>query len=200
MNKKILFIIIIVLLFVSLQVINNYIQPNLPRLKLAVKMLNKTFAEVQADFSSQDCKKFSDEEKANGFEGLVTAYCKPKAAEFKSRQEFLCAVGLNCSCPNGRNQTKDCESSTLKWSSCLDFNENKSAYCDQTADQSEPTAGHVAADWSCFPQNTRININEQIYTVVDKGSAIKGRRFDVWYDDCRDIEKKTGIYNIKINR
>lgn len=199
MLKKFLYTIIILLVITAAFFYStNFFATNKPRIKLFLKTLHKSFAEVQAEFAGLNCKNLNEAEKTNGFDGLVTAYCQPKSQSFATRQEFLCSVGLNCSCPKGRSKTKDCQSSTLSWSSCLDFNDKNISYCDQTADQSSPDAGQVAADWACFPKKSIVNIGGLDYTVTDKGSAIKGRRFDIWVNDCQEVDKKTGIYTIKI--
>lgn len=195
--KKILIIIFIALLIPSCFWLFGKYKNNIVRIKLAQKLLTKSLSEVQEEFASMDCKKFTDKEKAQGFEALVTAYCRPEPSEFDNREDFLCAVGLNCSCPNGRVASKDCHSSSLSWSSCVDFNDKEASYCHKTASQVAPEKGQVAADWSCFPKGTNIKIGENKYTVTDKGSAIKGRRFDIWIASCRDTIKKTGIYQVK---
>ena len=93
----------------------------------------------------------------------------------------------------------DCTSNnSFSWSSCLDFADQEIDYCHQTASQIQPQAGHVAADWHCFEPNSIININNSDYIVTDKGSAITGRRFDIWFDDCQDALKVLGIYPVKI--
>jgi len=43
--------------------------------------------------------------------------------------------------------------------------------------------GVVAADWRVLPEGTRIRLASfpgAVFTVLDTGSAIKGRRIDVW--------------------
>lgn len=169
------------------------------RFKLYRLLLTKPLDEIRADYAAHSCSDYTTEEKqAGSFEAFVTGYCKPKPAEFSDRQAFLCSVALNCSCPNGKTATADCSSSSLKWQGCRDFDDTKLPYCHQTASTLEPQAGHLAADWGCFPKNSRIEIDGKAYTVTDKGGLIKGRRFDIWFDDCEQATKTTGIYKVKL--
>lgn len=171
-----------------------------PKIKLFQHLFFNSLDKVRQDYASRSCVAFSPTEIKQGyFEALVTGYCKPQAANFANRSDFLCAVGLNCSCPNGRNDTAGCAlGESFVWSPCQEFDDQTVSYCDQTASQTKPQAGTVAADWSCFPKNSTINIDKKNYLVTDKGSAIKGRRFDIWFDDCRDAFKVLGIYKIAI--
>ncbi len=170
------------------------------KLKLLSHLIFNSLDKVRQEYASESCVQFSQQEIKQGhFEALVTGYCKPKAADFKSRSDFLCAVGLNCSCPNGRNEGAGCAlGQSFVWSPCQEFDDQKVDYCHQTASQSKPQAGTVAADWACFPKNSLININGQDYQITDKGSAIKGRRFDIWFDNCQDAFRVLGIYKIAI--
>lgn len=46
--------------------------------------------------------------------------------------------------------------------------------------------GVVAADWDVLPAGTRIELScypGQVFTVLDTGSAIQGRRIDIWQPD-----------------
>lgn len=169
------------------------------RFKLYRLLLTSQLDEIRADYSKQDCRRFSDAEKQQGyFEAFVTGYCKPKAADFPTRNEFLCAVALNCSCPAGKQPEASCASSSLSWQGCSEFNEATIDYCHQTASEIRPETGHVAADWSCFPSESAVTIDDKDYLVADKGGIIKGRRFDIWFDDCAEALKATGIYKVKI--
>ncbi len=169
------------------------------RFKLYRLLLTKPLDEIRSDYAAQSCTKFSEKEKQEGtFEAFVTGYCKPKTADYKNRQDFLCSVALNCSCPEGKSKDANCASSSLSWQGCKDFNDSKTAYCHQTASTVAPEAGHLAADWSCFPEKSEIVIDEKKYTVTDKGGIIKGRRFDIWFDDCDEATKATGIYKVKL--
>ncbi len=169
------------------------------RFKLYRLLLTKPLEEIRSDYADRSCSQFSASEKEAGYyEAFVTGYCKPKPAEFENRQAFLCSVALNCSCPNGKTTEANCSSSSLKWQGCRDFDEKTLPYCHQTASTLEPAAGHLAADWKCFPKGSLVEIDGKEYTVTDKGGLIKGRRFDIWFDDCDGATNATGIYKVKL--
>jgi len=159
-----------------------------------------SLADIKEKFTSMSMP--SKEEMKGGFTAFVTGYCQPKASDFKTRKDFLCAVGLNCSCPGGlpgRDVKGTCgpNSNGFSWSSCLDFNENTTKYCHQTASGGMPQEGQVAADWTYFPKLSKVCIGGITYTVTDQGSAIKGRRFDIWQNSCSNARKITGSYSVK---
>ena len=170
------------------------------KLKLFGQLLTRSLEDVRTDFSSRSCQEFSPREiKQGSFDALVTGYCKPRAQDFENRSDFLCAVGLNCSCPNGRDESAGCAlGGSLSWSPCRDFDETKIDYCHLTASQTTPQAGDTAADWHCFSAGSTVNINDQTYRITDRGSAITGRRFDLWFDNCQDAFKVLGIYKISL--
>ncbi len=162
-------------------------------------LLTKSIEDIREDYALKSCQDFSEEERHSGyFEAFVTGYCKPDIKNYKTRQDFLCALALNCSCPNGISQLAKCSSNSLTWSACNDFDNTKIAYCDKTASSLEPEDGHIAADWSCFPLHTVLEIDNKTYYVTDKGGIIKGRRIDIWFNDCTEALKATGIYKVKI--
>lgn len=46
-----------------------------------------------------------------------------------------------------------------------------------------PTANHtISADLNLFPLGTKLKIDGITYTVEDKGSAVKGKTLDIYYD------------------
>lgn len=171
-----------------------------PWFKLAGLRLYRPMSSIIKEYSAASCQVFTPEEKRRGsFEALITGYCKPLASDFKSREDFLCAVGLNCSCPKGRNTNLNCTNRNgLAWTPCLDFNDTNTLYCQITASGLEPKPGFAAADWQCFTPNSEINIADKTYHIMDKGSAIIGRRFDLWYDNCHDALNAIGLYQVKI--
>ena len=59
--------------------------------------------------------------------------------------------------------------------------------------------GHIAADLTVLPLNTKVYIPElnRICTVVDKGSAIKNNKIDIFMNS-RQKAKQWGIKNITI--
>ena len=169
------------------------------RFKMYRLLLTKPLDQIRNDYAERPCDFFSDQEKKDGyFEAFVTGYCKPKAIDFTNRHDFLCSTSLNCSCPSGKETEKNCSSTSLSWQGCLEFDDTKTDYCHQTASTIKPESGHVAADWSCFAKNSEVEIDGKKYSVTDKGGIIKGRRFDVWFDDCSEAKNATGIYKVKV--
>ncbi|MCX6793188.1 MAG: 3D domain-containing protein [Candidatus Falkowbacteria bacterium] len=199
MISKVIKILLIIILGYLVFLISTEDGAYWTKFKLYRLLLTKPIEKIREDYSLQSCKEFSAEEETKGyFEAFITGYCKPKVSEYKDRHDFLCAIALNCSCPNGTNEKEKCSSNSLSWSACTEFNDSKIAYCNKTASTIEPKTGHVAADWNCFPENTPLEIDNQTYKVTDKGGIIKGRRVDIWFDNCNDALKATGIYKIKI--
>jgi len=144
-------------------------------------------------YKAMDCKNLKEGDKDNFF---ITSYCKPLRSEFSSDGAFLCAVALNCWCPNNnkRDTSKTCSGSVEPWNPCLSF---EGDYCDKTKSGSTPTVGTIAADISCFPFGSIIAINGKDYTVKDTGGAIKGKRIDIWSEGCKNLPM-TGVANVTI--
>lgn len=197
MKKTIIIIIIFLIITLSLLLASPW---QGPKIKLFGKLLTKSLENVREDYAKKSCSEFSKQEVKQGyFEALVTGYCKPDPRNFKNRDDFLCAVGLNCSCPNGRDEAVGCAlGGSLTWSPCKEFDDQATPYCHQTATGAEPRPGDVAVDWNCWSKNSQVNINGQNYHVTDKGSAITGRRADIWFTNCQDAFKVIGIYKIKL--
>jgi hypothetical protein len=60
--------------------------------------------------------------------------------------------------------------------------------------------GAVAADWGVLPEGTRIELScypGQVFTVLDTGSAIQGRRIDIWQRD-HETAREFGRQHIKV--
>ena len=51
-----------------------------------------------------------------------------------------------------------------------------------TASGARATAGHTIAAPSTYPFGTEIEIDGVVYTVEDRGGAIKGNRIDIFFD------------------
>ncbi len=189
----------------SSYVILDQISPALVFLKPITVGMVQPLSQVEQQYAQTSCSSLTDAQKQSGISALITGYCQPTTTTqygdtSSARHDFLCQVGLNCSCPSGtgRNGSHDCSNSKgFTWSSCNDFDNKNVPYCQQTASGGSPTSGSVAADWSCFPKLSNICINGQTYTVTDKGSAITGSRIDVWTDNCAQAYNITGTYIIK---
>lgn len=200
MKKFAIITTVIILIGVTVGFLTWYSAKHPHRSKLITKMITKSLETIRSDFAEQSCTEFSQKELDKGyFEALITGYCQPRAENYENRGDFLCAVGLNCSCPAGRSEILNCAVKTdFAWAPCLDFNDTDTEYCHQTASQAKPEPGQIAADWSCFQAKDVVSIDGKDYLVTDKGSAIKGRRFDMWFDNCEEAFQATGIYEVKI--
>ncbi|MFH0840623.1 MAG: hypothetical protein V1865_01380 [bacterium] len=197
-SRKIKGIVVIILLVLSLGVIIGNEIFTRHQIRLLPQLLNKSLSQIKYEYSQMDCTKFTEEEIAQGyFLAFVTGYCRPTPEAYSSRHAWLCAVALNCSCPRGRTSNNDCSDKGMIWSSCYDFDHSTIPYCNMTASQAEPDVGHAAADWDCFEKNSIVNIDGKNYKITDRGGAIKGRRFDIWVDNCSDAYKTTGIYKVR---
>lgn len=61
-----------------------------------------------------------------------------------------------------------------------------------------PTANHtISADLSMFPLGTKLKIDGITYTVEDKGSAVKGKTLDIYYDSHEEALAK-GMYTAEV--
>lgn len=61
-----------------------------------------------------------------------------------------------------------------------------------------PTANHtISADLNLFPLGTKLKIDGIIYTVEDKGSAVKGKTLDIYYD-THDEALAKGRYSAEV--
>lgn len=179
------------------------INPKLTIFKpLEIKNVKK-LDELQEQYSAS-CP--TEDEQKNGYTALTTGYCKPKAAAsdisngYYASMSFLCKVGLNCTCPNGQytNDGRTCGDS-YKWYPCKQFSTSQS-YCNKTAAGGAPAAGQVAADWGCAGINkfSKLCINGKTYQVTDQGGAIKGKRIDIFVNDCAGAGSVTGEKSVKI--
>ena len=62
-------------------------------------------------------------------------------------------------------------------------------YVQRTASGTIPAEGRtVAADWALLPKGTEIIIEGHVYTVEDKGGAIKGYAIDIYYDSHKEAQ------------
>ncbi len=183
-------------------VILYQVNPELVNFKSLKLGIVKPLEDLTNKYASASCP--NSDEKSSGFEALVTGYCKPSLETYNSNKtNFLCSVGLNCSCPSSTGRSTEascCNSQNYCWKPCNDFDPNNAQYCDATASGGTPEVGQVAADWSCFAKGSTVNIKGLgLFTVTDKGSAIKGRRFDVWVNDCSQAQTITKTYSITSN-
>jgi len=129
-------------------------------------------------FVSAGCA--TDEELEKGVEFYATGYYKP---DWEDTDEFFCVVGMQCSCPYGRDETKSCEmyaKTFPDYKPCKHFDE-KTPYCNQTASQTVPKEGDIAGpDCSNLPLGTQVCYKNKTYTITDRGGGIQGKRIDIW--------------------
>lgn len=179
------------------------INPKLTIFKpLEIKNVKK-LDEMQQQYSAS-CP--TEDEQKNGYTAFATAYCKPKASAsdisngYYTSTSFLCKAALNCTCPNGEDTSKGrvC-TGAFTWFPCKSFSTSQS-YCNKTATGGAPAAGQVAADFSCagIAKFSTLCINNKTYQVTDKGGAIKGKRIDIFVDDCDKAGSVTGEKSVKI--
>ena len=102
---------------------------------------------------------------------VTMAAAKPETEEWTSLGEFE----LTAYCA--------CEKCCGYWATVrpLDTNGNPIVY---TASGAIAEAGTtIAVDPTIIPYGTTVKINDHIYIAQDSGSAIKGNRIDIYYDD-----------------
>ena len=131
---------------------------------------------------------------------------------------FLCAVGMQCSCPGGKiDKTKRCYSGKegAKWSPtgdrqgwfpCEPFDPETTTYCGKnpggTTSDRYRSGETVAADKDCFYVKAGCKIlvdGQKEYEITDSGSGIRGLRFDVFTSGKGDDGGvKGGVHKVKI--
>lgn len=82
----------------------------------------------------------------------------------------------------------NCRSCAGKWAGCM------------TASGTRPRAKHtIAVDKRLIPLGTKVKIGKTVYRAEDTGSAIKGKRIDVYYSSHRQASAHGVKYqNIKV--
>lgn len=195
----------LVLIFASYTILRE-INPDLVGyLPIAITPLKGyPLEEVEKKFATAGCP--TAEELKSGYTAFTTAYCKPQPKSgdvmggYYASLDFLCRVGLNCTCPAGSDtsQGKICGRQN-KWCPCKRFPVSQD-YCDKTKSGTRPAFGQVAADMSCsgLGAGTMICINGQTYTITDTGGAIKGKRIDIFVENCDQAGAYTKQQTVKI--
>lgn len=145
-------------------------------------------------YSSLSCNKsiFSGGQK---IEFYATGYYKP--GPWENTNKFFCAVGLNCTCPNGYTKDSTCGGNNVK----CNFFSASTAYCNRNAAGTDPKIGEVAADLSCFNIGDQICLQgpggKETLTIADTGGNIKGRRLDIFTgNNLKAALTSTGLANI----
>lgn len=124
---------------------------------------------------------------------------------------FFCAVAMECSCPgNAKDNTKRCYSgpagSTYSrtgrrhgWAPCAPFGRDVE-YCNSPAGLSPGNT--VAADRDCFYVRAGCELlidGRKTVKIIDSGSGIRGRRFDLFTSNSSDNGGVPGgVHTVKI--
>ena len=160
------------------------------------RMINQKNSGKSESYRNVGCA--SDTELASGSAFYATGYCKPT---WSNTEKFFCMIAMNCSCPNGKDTSKNCDkyfSKIKNYAPCNYFDE-KTEYCNKTSSGQAPRVGSASspgtiAGPSCsnLPTNTQVCFNGTTYIINDTGGAIQGKRIDIWTGNCADATKVTG--------
>lgn len=124
----------------------------------------------------------TDAELAVGTKFYATGYYKP---DWEDSDTFRCIVAMQCSCPSGRDTSKNCDQlyGRVKpgYAPCNPFPAT-TLYCNRTKSGSVPQDGDIAGPSDCanLPLGTQVCFEGQTYTIRDAGGDIKGKRIDIW--------------------
>lgn len=197
------------LLLVSISLLLNYINPDLAKQgsvkldaieKKSIESLAVGRKSTIAQKYSEHCA--SDQELKDGVTFYATGYYKPTYNE--NDENFWCVIAMQCSCPNGRDTSKNCDDLYGKtfpgYAPCKYFDAN-TPYCNLTANGTAPQIGTIAGpDCGNLPPNTKVCFKGTIYTITDKGGGIKGKRIDIWSgNDLNVANSHTGVGTLTTN-
>lgn len=124
----------------------------------------------------------TDAELAAGTKFYATGYYKPA---WENSDTFRCIVAMQCTCPNGRNMTKNCDQLYGRtypgYNPCNEF-PSDTAYCNKTKSGSAPQDGDIAGPSDCpnLPLGDQVCFEGKTYKITDAGGGIKGKRIDIW--------------------
>lgn len=142
----------------------------------------------------------TDNELKTGATFYATGYCRPTWA---NTDKFFCSIAMNCSCPDGvgLDTSKNCDdiyktlaSQGKHYSPCKYF-PKETEYCNHTKSGSAPYDGSIAGpvtDCSNLKLGDQVCFNNKTYTITDSGGLIKGKRIDIWTEDCGGVAAVTG--------
>jgi len=141
----------------------------------------------------------TEAELRTGVEIYATAYYKPPHEN--NDLKTLCMIAMNCSCPSGRDTSKNCDAyfpGYPNYRPCKSFPLNAN-YCNQTASESQPQIGDIAVPGNCSTINLgdKFCVDGTTYTARDHGSGIQGRRIDIWSSSLDSALDNTGIKTMK---
>lgn len=150
-------------------------------------LAQKRNSQSASDFKNLACANAS--ELSAGIEFYATGYYKPV---WEDTDKFRCVVAMQCSCPNGQDTSKNCDSLYGKtfpnYHPCNSF-PSTTPYCNMTATGGEPKIGEIAGPGNCrdtLPYGTKVCFQNKTYTITDTGGGIRGRRIDIWSGSSLD--------------
>lgn len=133
------------------------------------------------------------------FQVFFTNYYFPRYGESYGRNSFWCNVGMQCTCPKGRDNSQNCNYGRT-YHPCNYFSES-TPYCNRTASGRPPRANYsVAVDHRCYKYGCKFNIqgSANTYEMMDTGGWIKGRHMDLFVGHRENINKIAGVYTITL--
>jgi len=178
---------------------------NLQNLKInSIKNIEIKLAETRLGKDSQSYKNAScasTEQLKSGIDFYATGYYKPK---WEDSDTFRCVIAMQCTCPNGQDTSKNCDSLYGKlypnYHPCKPFTAS-TPYCNKTKNQTAPKDGDIAGPGNCsnLPINTKVCFKGKTYTITDTGGGIQGRRIDIWSgDSANKAYASTGVGQLTI--
>jgi len=159
-------------------------------------LISHTVGKSAETYKGQSCDK-SIFGSGQPVEFFTTGYYKPP---YENSQKFFCDVGLQCACPSGSSQIgPDKSLCKHKYKYCSPF-PSTTPYCTKTASGVAPQVGQIAADGACFSFGDKVCLGGKVtLTVTDRGSAIKGRRFDIFSGMDRQLAlSRTGVVSVTL--
>lgn len=183
------------LLLVSITLLLTYINPELIKLKgVGLSIIERKEVEGLAvgrkgstaeSYKTAGCA--TEAELTKGVMFYATGYYKPKYDA--KNKDFWCIIAMQCSCPNGRDTTKDCNhlygKSFPDYRPCKEFDAN-TPYCHMTSSGKAPQLGEIAGPKNCtgtLPPGSQVCFKGKTYTITDTGGGILGKRIDIWSGD-----------------
>lgn len=183
------------LLLISISLLLSYINPDLIKLNsVGLSIIERKEAEGLAvgrkgstaeSFKTAGCA--TEAELAKGVTFYATGYYKPKYDT--KNPDFWCIIAMQCSCPNGRDTTKNCNKLYGKtfpnYAPCKEFDAN-TPYCNMTSSGKAPQIGEIAGPKNCtatLPPGSKVCFKGKTYTITDTGGGILGKRIDIWSGD-----------------
>jgi 3D (Asp-Asp-Asp) domain-containing protein len=166
--------------------------------KMEIGLATTRYSTTAESYKNANCA--SDEELKNGINFYSTGYYKPA---WEDSDKFRCVVAMQCSCPNGQDTTKNCDSLYGKtfpgYHPCNNFSAT-TPYCNMTSSGTVPKDGDIAGPNNCsnLKAGDKVCFKGKTYTITDSGGGIKGKRIDIW--SGTDLEKaysSTGVGTLK---